>query len=147
MVGAVRVLADADRSAAKVYLVGDGIASLAAAVFIIRDGDVLGRNIRSSGNLIPVSTNPAAAQLTVRTVERSASRNVWLDEHVTFALSSGKEFEIVCTRRASDVAEADRPFPCLAASIGDKLAVGYLDQIGSDGLARVLQISREGDHS
>ena len=27
------------------YLVGGGIASLAAAVFLIRDGDILGRNI------------------------------------------------------------------------------------------------------
>ncbi len=36
---------NADRSATKVYLVGGGIASLAAAVFMIRDGDVLGRNI------------------------------------------------------------------------------------------------------
>ncbi len=31
--------------AAKVYLVGGGIASLAAAAFMIRDGDVLGHNI------------------------------------------------------------------------------------------------------
>jgi oleate hydratase len=35
----------ADRSATKVYLVGGGIASLAAAAFMIRDGDVLGHNI------------------------------------------------------------------------------------------------------
>jgi oleate hydratase len=35
----------ADRSAARVYLVGGGIASLAAAAFMIRDGDVLGKNI------------------------------------------------------------------------------------------------------
>lgn len=35
----------AQRSAAKVYLVGGGIASLAAAAFMIRDGDILGRNI------------------------------------------------------------------------------------------------------
>ncbi len=34
-----------DRSATKVYLVGGGIASLAAAAVMIRDGDVLGRNI------------------------------------------------------------------------------------------------------
>jgi len=34
-----------DHSATKVYLVGGGIASLAAAVFLIRDGNVLGRNI------------------------------------------------------------------------------------------------------
>ena len=34
-----------DRAATKVYLVGGGIASLAAAVFLIRDGNVLGRNI------------------------------------------------------------------------------------------------------
>ena len=34
-----------DRSETKVYLVGGGVASLAAAVFLIRDGDVLGRNI------------------------------------------------------------------------------------------------------
>ena len=34
-----------DRAATKVYLVGGGIASLAAAVFLIRDGDVLGHNI------------------------------------------------------------------------------------------------------
>ncbi len=34
-----------DRSATKVYLVGGGIASLAAAVFLIRDGNVLGHNI------------------------------------------------------------------------------------------------------
>ena len=30
---------------AKVYLVGGGIASLAAAAFLIRDGDILGHNI------------------------------------------------------------------------------------------------------
>jgi oleate hydratase len=35
----------ADRSKTKVYLAGGGIASLAAAVFMIRDGDVPGRNI------------------------------------------------------------------------------------------------------
>ena len=35
----------ADRSDTKVYLVGGGIASLAAAAFLIRDGDVLGHNI------------------------------------------------------------------------------------------------------
>ncbi len=35
----------ADRSATKVYLVGGGIASLAAAAFLIRDGDILGCNI------------------------------------------------------------------------------------------------------
>jgi oleate hydratase len=35
----------ADRSAPKVYLVGGGIASLAAAVFTIRDGDIPGYNI------------------------------------------------------------------------------------------------------
>jgi len=34
-----------DRDKAKIYLVGGGIASMAAAVFMIRDGDVLGRNI------------------------------------------------------------------------------------------------------
>jgi oleate hydratase len=34
-----------DRNEAKVYLVGGGIASMAAAVFMIRDGDILGRNI------------------------------------------------------------------------------------------------------
>jgi oleate hydratase len=34
-----------DRSATKVYLVGGGIASLAAAAFMIRDGDVPGQNI------------------------------------------------------------------------------------------------------
>lgn len=36
---------DADRSATKAYLVGGGIASMAAAAFMIRDGDVLGHNI------------------------------------------------------------------------------------------------------
>jgi myosin-crossreactive antigen len=35
----------ADRGATKVYLVGGGIASLAAAAFMIRDGDVPGHNI------------------------------------------------------------------------------------------------------
>ena len=35
----------ADQSTAKVYLVGGGIASLAAAVFMIRDGDIPGHNI------------------------------------------------------------------------------------------------------
>jgi oleate hydratase len=34
-----------DRSTAKVYLIGGGIASMAAAAFMIRDGDLLGRNI------------------------------------------------------------------------------------------------------
>ncbi len=38
-------MANADRSTTKVYLVGGGIASLAAAAFMIRDGDILGRNI------------------------------------------------------------------------------------------------------
>ena len=33
------------RDTAKFYLVGGGIASLAAAAFLIRDGDILGRNI------------------------------------------------------------------------------------------------------
>ncbi|MDR3632880.1 MAG: oleate hydratase [Isosphaeraceae bacterium] len=36
---------DPDRALARVYLVGGGIASLAAAAFLIRDGDVLGHNI------------------------------------------------------------------------------------------------------
>ncbi|AMJ63446.1 oleate hydratase [Bosea sp. PAMC 26642] len=35
----------ADRSTSKAYLVGGGIASLAAAAFMIRDGDMLGHNI------------------------------------------------------------------------------------------------------
>jgi myosin-crossreactive antigen len=35
----------ADQSTAKVYLVGGGIASLAAAVFMIRDGDIPGHTI------------------------------------------------------------------------------------------------------
>jgi oleate hydratase len=35
----------ADRSSAKVHLVGGGIASLAVAAFLIRDGDVPGYNI------------------------------------------------------------------------------------------------------
>jgi len=39
------IMAAADRSAPKVYLVGGGIASLAAAAFMIRDGDVFGHNI------------------------------------------------------------------------------------------------------
>ena len=34
-----------DRSAPKVYLVGGGIASLAVAAFMIRDGDMFGHNI------------------------------------------------------------------------------------------------------
>jgi oleate hydratase len=34
-----------DRSEAKAYLVGGGIASMAAAAFMIRDGDIIGRNI------------------------------------------------------------------------------------------------------
>jgi len=34
-----------DRNAARFTLVGSGIASMAAAVFLIRDGDILGRNI------------------------------------------------------------------------------------------------------
>jgi oleate hydratase len=36
---------ESDRGAIKAYLVGGGIASLAAAAFLIRDGDVLGHNI------------------------------------------------------------------------------------------------------
>lgn len=36
---------DPDRTAGKVFLVGGGIASLAAAAFMIRDGDILGHNI------------------------------------------------------------------------------------------------------
>ena len=36
---------DPNRSAPKVYLVGSGIAALAAAAFMIRDGDVFGHNI------------------------------------------------------------------------------------------------------
>lgn len=38
-------LIDAERDTAKVYLVGGGIASLAAAAFMIRDGDIPGHNI------------------------------------------------------------------------------------------------------
>ncbi len=38
-------LAGVDRNTTKVYLVGGGIASLAAAAFLIRDGDILGHNI------------------------------------------------------------------------------------------------------
>ncbi len=34
-----------DRTAIKAHLVGGGVASLAAAVFLIRDGDILGKNI------------------------------------------------------------------------------------------------------
>jgi oleate hydratase len=34
-----------DDQAAKTYLVGGGIASMSAAAFLIRDGDVIGRNI------------------------------------------------------------------------------------------------------
>lgn len=34
-----------ERSETKIYLVGGGIASMAAAVFMIRDGDILGQNI------------------------------------------------------------------------------------------------------
>lgn len=34
-----------DRSTTKAYLIGGGIASMAAAVFMIRDGDILGHNI------------------------------------------------------------------------------------------------------
>ena len=34
-----------ERSSTKVYLVGGGIASMAAAAFMIRDGDILGHNI------------------------------------------------------------------------------------------------------
>ena len=36
---------DPDRNTAKVYLVGGGIASLAAAAFMIRDGDIPGCDI------------------------------------------------------------------------------------------------------
>jgi len=42
---AVRGRKNSDRSTAKVYLVGGGIASLAAAAFMIRDGDIPGHNI------------------------------------------------------------------------------------------------------
>ena len=41
----VRACKGEDRSATKVYLVGGGIASMAAAVFLIRDGDISGHNI------------------------------------------------------------------------------------------------------
>ncbi len=34
-----------DKGTAKIYLVGGGIASLSAAAFMIRDGDILGHNI------------------------------------------------------------------------------------------------------
>jgi oleate hydratase len=34
-----------DDQAAKIYLVGGGIASMSAAAFLIRDGDVIGKNI------------------------------------------------------------------------------------------------------
>jgi hypothetical protein len=63
-----------------------------------------GQHLTAAGTLV---------RLTIRTVERTAFRNVWLDEHVVFELSSGKQFEVVCTRRARDVAAADRPFSCL----------------------------------
>src|SRR5271170_1678224 len=36
---------NAQRTDTRVYLVGGGIASLAAAAFLIRDGGILGRNI------------------------------------------------------------------------------------------------------
>ncbi|MGI4955215.1 MAG: oleate hydratase, partial [Janthinobacterium lividum] len=36
---------DMDRAPPKVFLIGGGIASMAAAVFMIRDGDVFGQNI------------------------------------------------------------------------------------------------------
>ena len=36
---------DFDRAETKFYIVGGGIASLAAAVFLIRDGNIIGRNI------------------------------------------------------------------------------------------------------
>src|ERR1700750_191996 len=36
---------NASNSERQVYLVGGGIASLAAAAFLIRDGDILGQNI------------------------------------------------------------------------------------------------------
>jgi hypothetical protein len=97
-----------------------------------------GQHLTAAGTLV---------WLMIRTVERTAFRNVWLDEHVAFTPSSGKQFEVVCTRRARDVAAAYRPFSGLTASIGDKLTVGYLDQVNPDGLVSALQISREGDHS
>ena len=36
---------DANRGETKIYLIGGGIASLAAAAFLIRDADILGHNI------------------------------------------------------------------------------------------------------
>lgn len=50
---------------AKVYLVGGGIASLAAAAFLIRDGNILGHNItileesRKIGGSLDAAGNPA----------------------------------------------------------------------------------------
>ena len=47
----------ASRSATKAYLVGGGIASMAAAAFMIRDGDLLGHNIT-----IALARNPCATR-------------------------------------------------------------------------------------
>ena len=38
-------MAECDRSSTHAHLVGGGIASLAAAAILIRDGDMLGKNI------------------------------------------------------------------------------------------------------
>ena len=43
--GPVAQRMQSDEEAPKAYLVGGGIASMAAAAFLIRDGDVLGRDI------------------------------------------------------------------------------------------------------
>ncbi len=52
---------------AKVYLVGGGIASLAAAAFLIRDGDIPGHNITileesTLPELLKMATSCAAAE-------------------------------------------------------------------------------------
>ena len=62
---------DSDRGATKVYLVGGGIASLAAAVFLIRDGDVPGHNITDPGGTREARRQPRRRRIAARRLRPS----------------------------------------------------------------------------